>query len=412
MPPLMPSTRSFVAERPPAHDERAKRFERYHSALLNNDAAAIYDTAPCGLLSTDPSGTITDVNQTFLTWTGHARKDLVGRRTFAELLTPGGRIYHETHFAPMLQMQGAVREIAVDIVAVGGRRLPTLVNAVLDRDADGRPIGVRTVIFDATERREYERELVRARHRAEESEARANLLARTLQQTLIPPAPPVIPGLEVAARFRPAGDGTEVGGDFYDVFQIADGTWVVVVGDVCGKGAEAAVVTALARYTIRAAAIRLHSPVEILEMLNEVLQRSDTNRFCTVALLRFTQDAAEWRCTATSAGHPLPIIHHRGHAPTALGNNGTLLGVFAEVALREDEVLLGAGDSIVVYTDGVTEARSGGKFFGEASLHASIEARQGSAESLADGILADVMAYQGDDSHDDIAIVAVRTPAA
>ncbi len=102
-------------------------------------------------------------------------------------------------------------------------------------------------MFDATERRSYERELLAAKRRAEESEVHASLLSRTLQQTLIPPEIPHIPGLDVAAVYRPAGDGEEIGGDFYDVFQIGVDDWMVAIGDVQGKGANAAVVTALAR---------------------------------------------------------------------------------------------------------------------------------------------------------------------
>ena len=97
----------------------------------------------------------------------------MGRRSFVDLLTGGGRIYHETHYAPMLQMQGMAREIALDIVGADGRRIPALVNAVLERDAAGAPIVVRAAVFDATERREYERELLRSKQRAEESEAEA-----------------------------------------------------------------------------------------------------------------------------------------------------------------------------------------------------------------------------------------------
>src|SRR6185312_12851732 len=119
-------------------------------------------------------------------------------------------------------------------------------------------------VFDATERRAYERELLRAKRRAEESEAHATDLARTLQQTLIPPAPPEIPELDIAAAYRPAGAGDEVGGDFYDIFELASGSWVIALGDVRGKGVQAAVVAALARHTIRAAAVRASQPSEVL----------------------------------------------------------------------------------------------------------------------------------------------------
>ena len=204
-------------------------------AALDEDPEDLYERAPCGYLTTTPDGAIVRVNQTFLTWTGHSREDLVGHRRFVDLLTAGGRIYHETHYAPMLRMQESVRELALDLVKADNGRLPVLVNARLERDEIGHPRVVRIAVFDATERREYERELLRAKQRAEASEARARSLAHTLQQTLIPPTPPDIPGLDVAAAYRAAGEGIEVGGDFYDVFSGGPNSWGLVLATCVGK---------------------------------------------------------------------------------------------------------------------------------------------------------------------------------
>jgi PAS domain S-box-containing protein len=147
-------------------------------ALLEESAEDLYDNAPCGYLSALPGGLILKVNQTFLDWTGYSREGLVGRRRFADLLTAGGRIFHETHYAPLLQMQGAAREIALDMVCADGRRLPVLVNSVLRRDGDGKPLLVRTTVFNATDRKEYERELLRERQRAEQlAQAKSDFLA-------------------------------------------------------------------------------------------------------------------------------------------------------------------------------------------------------------------------------------------
>ena len=121
---------------------------------------------------------IVKVNQTFLTWTGHRREDLVGRKRFQDLLTAGGRIFHETHYAPLLRMQGAVREIAVEIVCADGGRLPVLINSVLRKDAAGKPLLTRTTVFNATDRKEYERELLRARQKAEQADkAKADFIS-------------------------------------------------------------------------------------------------------------------------------------------------------------------------------------------------------------------------------------------
>jgi sigma-B regulation protein RsbU (phosphoserine phosphatase) len=384
--------------------------EAFHEALLDDDAQRLYDLAPCGYLSTSPDGTIIKVNQTFLALTGYTHAELVDRRTFAELLTPGGRIYHETHYAPLLAMHGSVRGIALDLIRADGTRLPVFVNSVLGEATADRPSVVRTAVFDATDRREYERELLRAKQRAEESEARATTLARTLQQTLIPPTPPAIPGLDVAAVYRPAGTGGEVGGDFYDVFQIDEDDWVVTIGDVCGKGADAAVVTALARYSLRASMIQVRDTRRALLAVNDLLLRNDSDRFCTMLVIRLRRGSGQWIAQVSAAGHPLPLLLRDDHPPTSLGDPGSLLGVLDAPSFHETEVVLAAEDALVLHTDGVTEGRRGDEFFGETGLAASALAQRESADALAHAILTDVLDFQSGVTRDDIAIVVVRNP--
>lgn len=147
--------------------------------LLEEDPADLYENAPMGYLSTLPSGVIVKVNRTFSTWTGLAVDELLGSR-FQDLLTTGGRVYHETHMAPLLRMQGAVREIALDVVRRDGSVLPCLLNAVEVRDATGSPVLVRATLFEATARRRYERELLAAQRAAEESEARTRTVQRVV----------------------------------------------------------------------------------------------------------------------------------------------------------------------------------------------------------------------------------------
>jgi sigma-B regulation protein RsbU (phosphoserine phosphatase) len=381
--------------------------EEFYAALLDDDAEKLYEQAPCGYLSTTSDGLIVKVNQTFLTLTGYRREDLVGRRAFADLLTPGGRIYHETHYAPMLRLQGNAREIAFDIVRVDGSRLPVLVNSVLDRLSDGAPAVVRTAVFDATERRAYERELLRATRRAEESEARATDLARTLQQTLIPPAPPEIPELDIAAAYRPAGAGDEVGGDFYDIFELAAGSWVIALGDVRGKGVQAAVVAALARHTIRAAAVRARQPSEVLRVLNTVLLRADVDRFCTAVVLFLRRSDDGWTAIVSCGGHAPPLLVRGKDDIVSFGTPGTLVGAVDEFAVFDAAVTMGAGESLVMTTDGVTEGRRGREFYGEGRLATAVSANIGTAQSLVDGILADVLEFEAGHPRDDIAIVVV-----
>lgn len=389
----------------------SEALEAFCEALLDDDPEQLYDRAPCGYLSTAPNGTIIKVNQTFLTLTGYDRGQLVGRMCFAQLLSAGGRIYYETHYAPMLSMQGQAHEVAFELVRADGSRLPVLVNSVLERDSQNRPRVIRTAVFDARLRREYERELLRAKQRAEESEARATALAQTLQQTLIPPAPPAISHLDVAAVYRPAGDGSEVGGDFYDIFQIGTDDWVVAVGDVCGKGVEAAVVTALARYTLRAATVEHVEPSTALAMLNDVLRHHNTSRFCTVALVRLRHGGGEWTGTVSCGGHPLPLLRQSTGALLTVGKPGALLGITATPPLHDVQFRLLTGDTLVLYTDGVTEARSGKAFYGEERLAAAVACSFDSVQGLTNAILREVLEFQTGRPRDDIVIVAIHVPA-
>ena len=153
------------------------RHESLTAALLDESAEDLYERAPCGYLSLLPDGIVGRVNTTFLEWTGFDRDALIGRRRFLDLLTVGGRIYYETHFQPLLRMQGFVREIAFDITRRNGERLPVLVNAV-HRDYDSAGPITRITVFDATDRRRYERELLAARDRAETAaRAKSELVA-------------------------------------------------------------------------------------------------------------------------------------------------------------------------------------------------------------------------------------------
>jgi sigma-B regulation protein RsbU (phosphoserine phosphatase) len=375
----------------------------------DDDVQALYDRAPCGYLSMTPDGMIIRVNDTFLAWTGYEREDLVGQRMFVDLLTVGGRLFHETHYAPMLRLQGRAREIALDIVCSDGRRLPALVNSTLERDEiSGEPHVIRAAILDATERRLYEQQLVVEKARAETSEAKAQLMARTLQQTLIPPAVPTIAGLDVAALYRPAGSGDEIGGDFYDVFQIASDQWVVAIGDVQGKGVDAAVVTALARYTIRAAAVDQGEPSAVLRTLNNVLLADPTDRLCTAAVIRLVGRGDQWRASISCGGHPLPLLRLRDGAVTEAGRPGTLLGFYADAVFHDCDFDLRSGDTLLAYTDGVSEARQATALFGESRIAETLARNWTSSHELTGYLLGEVLEFQGHVPRDDIAIVVVR----
>ncbi len=380
-----------------------------HEAFLHEDPEALYHRAPCGYLSTTPDGVVVKVNDTLLRWTGYTREELVGRRTFSSLLSVGGRIHLETHFRPMLQLQGQVRELSLEVLRADGARLPVLVNAVGEADAEGRPVVIRMVLLDATERREYERELLRAKRKAEESEARARSLATTLQQVLIPPTPPRIPHLEIGAVYSPAGTGELVGGDFYDVFEIGQDDWVVALGDVCGKGVEAAAVTALVRHTLRAVTVRLPAPAAGLHELNEVLSHHPSERFCTVALLRLRRSGDDWWLDMSLGGHPPALLLREDEPVQLLGDPGSLVGALPEAVFVNTRTALEPGTTLVLYTDGVTEARHGSAQYGDARLRAVAESHRRSP-TLAEEILADVQAFQGRVQRDDIAVLTITVP--
>jgi PAS domain S-box-containing protein len=157
-----------VTQTPPPH--------QLAEQLLEESLEDLYEHAPCGYISTFPDGVFAKVNQTFLDWTGYARDELLAGRRFPDLLSVGGRIFYETHYMPLLHMQGFVHEIAFDLRCRDGRHLPTLINSVQLRDAAGTPLLNRTTIFDATHRREYERDLLRARQTAEQTTERITRL--------------------------------------------------------------------------------------------------------------------------------------------------------------------------------------------------------------------------------------------
>ena len=243
----------------------------------------------------------------------------------------------------------------------------------------------------------------------------ARRLAETLQVSLLPSYLPVLPGLDVAAYHRAGGSGTEVVGDFYDLFQSGEQKWKAVVGDVCGKGVQAATVTALARYTIRAAAMTTDAPSGILRTLNRAMleQQPDGGRHLTaaVATLRLTADGIG--VTLCSGGHEPVLLCRAAGGVEVVGRPGTLLGAFDEVALEDDTATLGPGDALVLYTDGITEARRGRELFGEERLREVLAAAPvASATELAARIEDAVSAFSAGKVADDMAVLVLRVPSA
>lgn len=239
-------------------------------------------------------------------------------------------------------------------------------------------------------------------------------VARTFQESLLPPSLPRIPGAEVAARYRAAGEGNEVGGDFYDLFALRDESWALVIGDVCGKGPDAATITALARYTTRAAAMQVPHPKEVLEGLNEaILEQTSDERFATVAYACVEPSkpgAGSRRIVVACAGHPFPLVLRQDGTVEEVGQEGTVLGLLPNIDVNDKVVDLRPGEVMVLYTDGVTEARGpDGRLFGGWKLRNLLGQCLGmTADEVAGRIEQTILEYQNGDPRDDIAILALR----
>ncbi len=235
-------------------------------------------------------------------------------------------------------------------------------------------------------------------------------IARALQASLLPPELPDIEGVELGARYAAAGEGNDVGGDFYDVFGIEDGGWALAIGDVCGKGAEAAAITGLARNVLRLLVREGRSAAEVFRRLNEaILELGERGRFCTAALAtaRLREDGLLVRLS--NAGHPSPVLVTATGELRFVGSSGTLLGVVTDVDVPDDEVLLAPGDALVFYTDGVTERRSGSEMFGDAMLLEVLGEVVGrSADGLAAYLAESVRAFGADTARDDMAVLVIR----
>jgi serine phosphatase RsbU (regulator of sigma subunit) len=181
-------------------------------------------------------------------------------------------------------------------------------------------------------------------------------IALALQTAFLPPRLPAVDRLALAARYLPASVAADVGGDFYDVFRIDGSTWALVMGDVCGTGADAAATAMIARHTARAAARHGHDPVTVVEWVNDAVRHSDRDLFCTMLYATLTDERAGegMVVTVTSGGHPLPVVVDAGGA-RFVGAPGSLLGAFESIKLQPETFTVHPGDWLVTYTDGVTD---------------------------------------------------------
>ncbi|MFH8800836.1 PP2C family protein-serine/threonine phosphatase [Streptomyces sp. NPDC017936] len=396
------------------------------AALLEDSAEDLYESAPCGYLSTLMDGTIAKINATLLNWLGLEREAVVGRMRFTDLLTVGGKLYHETHFAPLLRMQGEIGGIALEIKQADGARMPVLVSSAVKHGDTGEPLLIRTTVFDARDRRAYEEELLRARQaaeaareQAEADRARLQSALAVLQQSLLPDSLPQVPGVEAAAHYRTASPD-QLGGDFYDLFPIDGKRFAFFLGDVCGKGPEAAAVTSLTRYTLRAAALHDPDPVSALSTLNQVLHARYTGkdpRYCTAIFGVVEPDPVTGHAAVrlASGGHPPALVLRAdGTADYLPTPGGLLVGVLPSAPFTTATTALRPGDTLLLYTDGLTEARTGEDrtaLYGDEALRAFAVGHAGRPAHAVVQALAGLLDDFADGLDDDTALLALGVPA-
>ena len=244
-------------------------------------------------------------------------------------------------------------------------------------------------------------------------------LSRSLQDSLLPPVLRPVPGLDVAASYQPAAGGTTVTGDFYDLFNARGPWWSAVIGDVCGKGVEAAKVTALARYTLRADGTQHVSPAAVLQRLNAaLLDQQRDGRFLTAAYATFRVTPGGLAGRLCCAGHPPALVRRADGRVRQVDAPGPLLGLLPGIELTDVRFRLAPGDTMLLYTDGATEARArpaspdpAGPLFGDDALAAALAGTHGLDAAATISRLNQVLArHTGDWASDDTALLALRVP--
>jgi PAS domain S-box-containing protein len=343
---------------------------------------------------------VTHANDAFLDLVGHRRADLdAGLLSWSSLTAPGWEDQDRVALV-QLERDGRADAYEKEYLDADGHRVPVEVGVVA---IDHRPLRWTAYVVDLRERKAVEQRLRDAYDQRDQ-------VARTLQTSLLPPRLPQPDGIGFAARYLPSPVGEGVGGDFYDVYQTHAGAWHVVIGDVCGRGTDAAALTALSRYTLRAAAIDEEDPTEVLRVLNDAVRTTvEDGRFCTVSytVLRpadRSKGPGHWHATVALGGHhPLRLL--RAGTVRPIGRPGTLIGVFANAPSNAVEIDLRPGDIVVGFTDGLIEqARPP---FDEAALDALLT-RLARAGADLDAVMAAIEAHVAPEAvrDDDTAILA------
>ena len=388
--------------------------EAVAAAVLNEGVAAL-DAAAGGVLLA------TAVDQLMLPGAvGYDETVLAGLRTesrHAELaaavaLRSGEPVWLESgeerdeRFPELAGLEAATVALCAVPLEVQGRRLGAL------RFSFGQ-----ARLFDDDERRfvlALAAQTAQALDRAQLQRDRLDV-SRRLQRSLLPPTVPVIPGLDVAAVYHPFGDGVEVGGDFYDIWSVRPGQWAISIGDAAGTGPEAAGLTALVRHTLRALAMSNPDPRHVMATLNVALLEAEPDpageRFCTAifGLISVGEAIEVW---AAGGGHPPPVVRRADGRTETVGVGGSLLGVFRDPEVGSVRLPLHAGDTLVLVTDGVLEARNGGLQFGVGGVERVLATETGDAAAVAAALKSAALEHSGGSLSDDMAILVLRVPSA
>ncbi len=241
-------------------------------------------------------------------------------------------------------------------------------------------------------------------------------VARTLQSSLLPPTLPDVPGLDLAAMYRPGSVALGIGGDFYDVFPAGAGSWRMVIGDVCGKGVEAAALTGAVRYALRTASVLTPSPAEALHIVNDTLLREDwQNRFATLVLLAVDIGPDAARVSVASGGHPPPLLRRADGSVEPVEAPGTIVGTLAEAQFSETTLELRPGDCLFLYTDGIVEAGAPGGMFGDERLVDALRTAGDTAATITEHVVAALDSFvapgdarrRADEGRDDLALLTI-----
>ncbi|NPD06079.1 SpoIIE family protein phosphatase [Nocardioides sp. zg-1308] len=357
--------------------------------------SAVVESMTDAVLVLDAFGRVVDVNPAAATLAGRTRGELVGRRGRDLLSVAGIADVGPSGLVLMDPDSGDPRTFDVNLQPL--------------TDVSGRTAGELLVLREVTQRVDDQRRL----QQVLDDRSR---VAATLQASMVPARLPVLPACELASRYVPAGDGGEIGGDFLDVFALDEQAWAFVLGDVSGKGAEAATVTAAARYTLRALAAPGATPAATLRQVNAVLQaQTESERHCTLVFGHLRpprgDDASDApvRITLTLAGHHWPLVLRTDGTVDEVGQLGTALALFDDPELHDAEVELAPGDVLCLFTDGLVEARHGRDQFGSERVAELLRTHRGSsADGLASVVLAAVREFHGDELADDLALLVVR----